>query len=306
MTNSVAGANRHVLSAIIAAISLSLISTVTQAETVELRFGTYTREKPTTIIRSHRPIMNVLQKLLARRLGVPVEISIQVSRSYKDGAKSLIDGRVDFARFGAASYVLTKDAAPKISLLGADSVGGEAQFYGVIAVAPDSAVVTISDLRGRTFAFGSKRSTIGRYLSQRHLVQHGIQAQDLKSFDYLGRHDVVGTAVSSGRYDAGALKEGTFEKLVKKGHKLRALARFPNVTHAWIARPKLDGELRKALAAALLSVTDNQALKAFGRDGFLNVADSDYDIIRQAISNNDRFFSNTDAVTTTSAPADRH
>ncbi len=201
--------------------------------------------------------------------------------------------------------MLTKDAAPKISLLGADSVGGEAQFYGVIAVPRDSTVVTMSDLRGRAFAFGSKRSTIGRYLSQLYLVQHGIQAQSLKSFAYLGRHDVVGTAVSSGRYDAGALKEGTFKKLVNKGHKLRALARFPNVTHAWIARPNLDGNLRMALAAALLSITDKQALKAFGRDGFLKISDSDYDIIRQAITNNDRFFSNSDAVTTTSAPASR-
>ncbi len=102
MTNYVAGANRQVLNAIIAAFSLSLISTVTQAETVNLRFGTYTREKPTTIIRSHRPIMNELQKSLTRRLGVPVKISIQVSSNYKDGAKSLMDGRVDFARFGPA------------------------------------------------------------------------------------------------------------------------------------------------------------------------------------------------------------
>ena len=247
--------------------------------------------------------MNVLQEYLTQHLGVPVEISIQVSSNYEDGPKSVIDGRVDFVRFGPASYVLTKDAEPNVALLAADSVGGKAQFYGIIAVPENSNIVSISRLRGRTFAFGDERSTIGRYLSQLYLFQHGIRAQDLGGFAYLGRHDIVGTAVSNGQYDAGALKEGTFKKLVKKGHKLRALARFPNVTHAWVARPNLDDNLRQALSAALLAITDKQALEAFGRDGFLDVSDSDYDIIRQAISNNDQFFSSTDAMANTSATA---
>ncbi len=302
-TSAIMGTNRQVLNAITVAISLSLVSTAAQAETMLLRFGTYTRDKATTIVRSHRPIMNLLQESLTRRLGMPVKISIQVSRNYEEGARSLIEGRVDFSRFGPASYVLTKDAAPGISLLGADSKKGRTQFYGVIALPQNSTIASISDLRGRTFAFGSERSTIGRYLSQLLLIEHGIRAQDLKRFAYLGRHDRVGTAVSKRQYDAGALKEGTFKKLIKKGHKIRVLARFPNVTHAWIARPNLDSKLRQTLQAALFAITDKQALKALGRDGILAVSDSDYDVIRRAISTNDQFFSNADELTTTSAPA---
>lgn len=77
--------------------------------------------------------------------------------------------------------------------------------------------VPFSQLRGQTFAFGDERSTIGRYLSQLLLVQHGIRADELLSYEYLGRHDRVGTAVGAGQFDAGALKESTFRKLKKKG-----------------------------------------------------------------------------------------
>ena len=41
---------------------------------------------------------------------------------------------------------------------------------------------TVEDLRGRTFAFGDRNSTIGRYLSQLHLMEHGIRAPDLAGY----------------------------------------------------------------------------------------------------------------------------
>jgi len=66
-------------------------------------------------------------------------------------------------------------------------------------------------------------------------MKANVFAKDLASYDYLGRHDKVGAAVAAGKYEAGALKESTFKKQIKKGKPLRELARFPNVTKLWIA-----------------------------------------------------------------------
>ena len=163
-------------------------------------------------------------------------------------------------------------------------------FYGVICIAQDSDVEDVRDLRGRSFAFGNERSTIGRYLSQRHLLKNGITASDLGRYEYLGRHDKVGTAVGLGQFDAGALKETTFKKLVAKGVSIRALATFPNVTKPWIAREGLPTRIRDAIRASLLAMDDEIVLKALKKDGFLQGNDSDYSPIREAMEENVAFF----------------
>ncbi|MES9870466.1 MAG: PhnD/SsuA/transferrin family substrate-binding protein, partial [Sedimenticola sp.] len=107
---------------------------------------------------------------------------------------------------------------------------------------------------------------------------------------YLGRHDKVGHAVGSMQYHAGALKESTFKKLVKKGVPIRALATFPNVTKPWVARAGLDKKIKEALSESLLSMDDPEALSALGKDGFVSGDDDDYAIIRSAMSENTLFF----------------
>ena len=153
-------------------------------------------------------------------------------------------------------------------------------------------IETLADLKGKTFAFGDKRSTIGRYLAQLHLLRHDVKAHDLAHSEYLGRHDAVGAAVGAGRFDAGALKESTFKKLVADGVPIRAIARFPNVTKPWIARGGLPDEVRDLLREALLSVDDPKAMTAPKKDRFVEGSDEDYAFIREAMVSNHLFFRN--------------
>lgn len=123
-----------------------------------------------------------------------------------------------------------------------------------------------------------------------YLAQHGVLASDLEHYDYLGRHDKVGHRVGAGQFDAGALKEGTFKRLVKQGVPIPTIAQFPNVTKPWIARFGLDDALFQALRQSLLSLDDSKALRALRKDGFLPGDDADYAGIRLAIEGNGRFF----------------
>ena len=255
-----------------------------------LNFGAYVSDKPITVVRQFRPVLKALETALADRLGEKVTINLQVARTYEEGLKNLVDGKVDFARFGPASYILAKQANPGLSLLVMESVKGEKTFKGIICVATNSPVQSVTQLKGLSFAFGNESSTIGRYLSQRYLLQNGIAASDLKSFEYLGRHDAVGAAVGLGRFDAGALKEGTFKKLVAKGVAIRAIASFPNVTKPWIARSGLAKRVFEAIKESLIAMKDKKALKALRKDGFLNGSDSDYQPVRLAMEGNDAFF----------------
>lgn len=256
---------------------------------IKLVFGTYTADKPTDTVRKLKPVLKFLEKTLSQKLGEPVHISTQISKDYEKGISQLVNGKVDFARFGPASYVLAKGRSADVEILAMEAVKGKKTFHGIICVQIDSPIQNLSELVGKTFAFGNELSTIGRYLAQSQLLDAGINADQLKRYDYLGRHDRVGTAVGNRTFDAGALKLSTFNKLKKKNVAIREIYRFKNVTKPWIARAGLKPNISAALKLALLSLDDPDLLRTIKKSGFLGGTDVDYDVIRKAMKKSEQF-----------------
>ncbi len=257
---------------------------------MKLAFGVYASDKPTTVVKQFRPVLNALEGELGRVLGKKVKIKMTVAGSYEAGIKNLVEGKVDFARLGPVSYIRAKEREPKLKILVMESREGKKEFEGIICVAENSTIRRLEQLKGKTFAFGDELSTIGRYLAQEYLLEHGIKEGDLEAYQYLGRHDKVGMAVAGGQFDAGALKESTFEKMVGKGLPLRRLASFKNVTKPWIASGSMPGDVFGKLRGCLLDMKDTAALKALKKNGFLLGTDADYDGIRKAVHRNPAFF----------------
>ena len=273
----------------LAFLAAVMIGKSAQAE-VTLNFGVYATDSRGDVEKQFRPALAALEKDLTKRLGETVTINLTISPTYEGGLDDLVQGRVDFTRLGPASYVLGKDRQPGLSILAMERKNGAKTFNGIICVATDSDIESVAQLRDKSFAFGNDQSTIGRYLSQLYMVENGIHAADLSRYDYLGRHDKVGIAVGRGEFDAGALKQSTFNKLVKKGVPIRVLVTFPNVTKPWVAKAGMDSRIETALQAALLEMSDAKALKALKVDGLLPGSDEDYAVIRESIKENGRFF----------------
>lgn len=276
----------------IAAAALSA-ALVVQAPTaiadVTLVFGAYNSDKPSAMVEQLRPTLDLLAKTAAEEMGEPVHVRLQITRGYEDGVDMIVNGTVDIMRLGAASYVAAKEQDAGIGILAMEKIRGRKEFKGIIAVHRDSKFSRMGELKGRSFAFGAKDSTIGRYLSQLELMQSGVFARDLARFEYLGRHDAVGAAVGAGLFDAGALEETMFDKMVSEGTPIRALHSFPNVTKAWVVRPGMDPRVGAGLTRALLRIDDPNALRALRFDGFLAGNDSDYAVTRKAIGENSKF-----------------
>lgn len=278
-----------VLSVIALLLCCSSLS-VSAGQTVSLSFGLYASDKPTSLVKKFRPILNKLEQELSRELQQDVKIKLSIAKTYQAGIDNLVQGKVDFVRFGPASYVIAKRKNPAITLLAMETKKGKKHFNGVIATHDTSSIRSVRDLRQKRFAFGSKHSTIGRYLSQQYLLQHGIRAKDLTAFDYLGRHDKVGYAIALKKFDAGALKESTFKKLVKKGQPLRAIASFRNVTKPWVVRSGIERKTVDALQKALLQLKDKKILAGIKKDGFVRASHSDYEGVNKAIMDNKKFY----------------
>jgi len=248
-----------------------------------LSFGIYTADKPTEVFKQFRPILDQAEKALSKALGQTVRVEIDITPSYEEGRRKLIEGEVDFARFGPASYVLAKKANPEIQILALELKKGKKRFKGVICVRKDSPIQAIEDLRGKRFAFGDPTSTIGRYLSQKLLLDHGIDAKALAEYRYFGRHDKVATEVLYEGFDAGALKESTFKKYQNEGAGLRKLVDFDNITKPWLARAGLEPKIVEAMRQFLVHFKDPEALKKLKASGFALAEDSEFDFIREAM-----------------------
>ncbi len=249
---------------------------------LQLSFGLYQSDKATVMYRKFIPMLEAVQEDLGVRLEREVDVELRIFRSYEEGINALVNGQVDFVRFGPASYVLAKKRNAGLSLLAMEQKKGKTRFQGLIIARKDSGIQSLSDLHGKSFAFGDANSTIGRYLAQEQLVGANVFAEDLSRYEYLGRHDTVVRAVQLGDFVAGSVKESTFGKMNHDGQ-LVVVKSFQNVTKPWIARKGLSQDVRSALSDTLCELRNAEALSAFGVDRFVSSQDRDYDFVRKGM-----------------------
>jgi phosphonate transport system substrate-binding protein len=163
---------------------------------------------------------------------------------------------------------------------------GSKRFKGMIVVRKDSDIKELSDLKGCKIAFVDENSTIGYHFFRAEMADAGIHEDDLAGSNYLGSHTKVAEAVVAGDYDAGAVKESTYDEY--KEH-LRVIKEFDNVTKPLIAREGLPQEVISALKSALLGLKDREVLKESKISGFAETSDSEYDFVRRRMKEAESF-----------------
>lgn len=278
----------------ITAILLALVSfPSTNEQPLKLDFGVYPSDRATVMYRMMTPVLEAIQDPLEQLLGIPVDIHLTIFEDYDAGIEALAEGEVDFVRFGPASYILAEQRNKGVTLLAMELRKGITRFNGFIIARADSRIQKIEDLASRSFAFGDQNSTIGCFLAQAEMVDAGITAEHLSSYDFLGRHDLVANAVISGSHDAGALKESTYRKLCDP-KKIVVIKAFENVTKPWVARAGLSDPVQQAITKALLSIDDPEVLKEIGCSGFTTAVPKDYDSVRKGMEKSTSFEPETD------------
>ncbi|MFK5983830.1 MAG: PhnD/SsuA/transferrin family substrate-binding protein [Pseudomonadota bacterium] len=257
---------------------------------ISLKFGLYSSDKASDMVRKFRPVLNFLELKLTELLGDTVVIRIKVASSYGKGIDNLVNGKVDFARFGPASYILSKQRNQKIKIIVIEKNKKVKKISGAIVTQINSKINSLGDLTGKSFAFGNKDSTTGRYFSQYRLYENGIKANKLSKYNYLGRHDRVAAAVFSGQYDAGSFKISTLNKFLKKGRKFKILTTFPTIYKPWLAKEQLDEKTFNAMQLALIHLKNKQILSKLEHAGFALGSESDFKHVKQVIEKNHLFF----------------
>ncbi len=218
-----------------------------------LRISAIPDEAPTELQRKFKP----LGDYLAKETGMKVQFTPVTD--YAAVVEALATKKIDMAWLGGFTYVQTKirtngTANPIIQRV------EDEKFTSVFIVPADSSLKTLSELKGKTIAFGSPSSTSGHLMPRYFLMQAGVNPdKDFKNIAFSGAHDATVAFVASGKADVGALNASVWTKLneTKNPNALKSKVLSttpPYFDYNWTVRGDLDPVTVKKITDAFLKL----------------------------------------------------
>jgi phosphate/phosphite/phosphonate ABC transporter binding protein len=153
-------------------------------------------------------------------------VKLIVPTNYAATVEAVGNGSVDLAHFGGLAYLKAAERYQAAALVQRTD---DRAFHSLfITSSPD--VKTLSDLRGKSFAFGDVLSTSGHLIPAKELLAAKIDPETDIQARFSGNHTNTAVAVNAGQVVAGALDETVYHKLA-----------FENVVHRFDTRGVLAG-----------------------------------------------------------------
>ncbi len=243
-----------------------------------LYFGAITTVRPEIVKKHFQPLLDYLGKNLNKK------VVFATGLDYDDTIDKFVNGTFDMGYIGPSPYVLaTRKNKNALKLIAGIETNNEPYFYAIIVARKDSNITKLEDLKGKRFAFGSRRSTLSFYLPFYMLEKKGV-IDKLKYYDILGRHDIVAKNVIMGNYDAGGIKESVANKYQK--YLKRVAVSEPIVDFAIVVHSSMNSHLATKIQQLLFSLKDKKILNSIkkGMTGFGPRKDSDYDKLREIMN----------------------
>lgn len=227
------------------------------------------------------PIQNYLKQYMGR------DVKLVTLSSYSATLDSLSSGSVDFASLGAVTYVRGRARMGLVPLVQRES---DQQFHSLIIANTSKPIYSLSDLKGKQFAYGDINSTSGHVIPYLEMKRAGINPDADFQFRYSGEHSATVKLVEMGMVDAGAVDESVFNAMIKDGRADRARLRVihtsqPFVDYVYVARRGISDSDREKFAAALLALKEgknDEVLKLLRASKFVKANDGEYAAIREA------------------------
>ncbi|MGD9718320.1 MAG: phosphate/phosphite/phosphonate ABC transporter substrate-binding protein [Sulfurimonadaceae bacterium] len=217
---------------------------------------------------------------LEAKTGLKVHLS--AGYDYQDAIDKIADETFDIAFLGPVPYIKAKEKNPALEIVATLNNAHSEDFESVIFVKKDSPLTSLQELKGKTFAFGSKYSTLSYYVPMFLLKQEHVDTA-LKRFDFLGRHDRVAQYVIMGKYDAGSIKNSVARKYAPYIRVIKRSKQYENFL--FVASSHLDRGLLEKIRHAILSLEAKEILQGFDNkaSGFTLKEDKDYDALRKLV-----------------------
>jgi phosphonate transport system substrate-binding protein len=251
-----------------------------KAEKPIVYFGVIPRYNPMIMYRSYQPLMDYLTE------NTPYRFELKLSRDYSDAVRMLKEGETQVTSLGDVTFVEAQQGFGAIPILRPLNEKGEPFYTSIIIVREDSPIRTVTDLKGKSFAFSSHHSTSGNLIPRYYLFRRDVSLFDFESYINLDSHDAVAKAVLKGKVDAGAVKDVVAYRHKEYGLRYLAVSEpIPSVPIVVCrdASPEFVAHIKKALLAINPSdPVQRERMKNWDpefRYGFVEASATDYDSI---------------------------
>lgn len=201
-----------------------------------------------------------------------IHFDIRAGASYAAVVEGMCNDQADIAWYGAVTFGQANDLCG-VDLLAVDVKKGDASYYSGIFVAKDSGIEKISDLKGKSVAFGSPNSTSSFNFPVAMLIAGDVDpVKDLSKVIIAGSHSASLAALAEGKVDAAAASYNSFGKSVKKGAidpaKFKPLAKSQPIPNPPLAMNKglsdaLKANIRKAFSEIHTKI-DPSKIRGYG------------------------------------------
>jgi phosphonate transport system substrate-binding protein len=278
-------AKRFIFAATMASLTLLAVGcSHTQTDTrPSLRLSMIPTTDPGKIIRDSQPFIAYLEKQTGSR------VELTVPTNYAAVVEAVASDRVEIAYFGGFTFVQASTRAGAMPLVQRER---DQNFHSLFITQPKSAIRSLKDLRGHSFAFGDVNSTSGHLMPAYFMQQQGVDHAVIDKAIYTGGHDATALAVANGKVDAGAMDEQVYARMIKDGKLSESQVRIfyttpPFFDYVWAQRKGLDPAIAKSFSDAMLGLDagnpeQKTILDLLGATKYIKAENSSYDPLRQA------------------------
>lgn len=241
-----------------------------------------------------------LEKMLSKRLGIPVHVSM--STDYNTVVEAMKSKKVDVGFLPPDGYVLAhKQGAADLLLqaerYGVKQPGGKAtnqlvkSYRAEILVKKGSKIKNWKDLKGKSISVQNPTSSAGYVFPVAELKQKGLDVIKSCKLVTVTGHDQAVLNVLNGDTDAAFVFEDARNIVKKDNPKIMSQVvpiyftkPIPNDTISVI--PSMSKSFRKKLAKAFISVAKSKEGKkviesVYSHEGYAYAKDSDFNVIRK-------------------------
>ena len=274
-----------ILGSVFVAALLVLVGCRTQdgSRSKTLRVSMIPTTDPGKVVRESQPLVEYLQ----RETGSKIDLTVPTN--YAAVVEAIANDQVDIAYLGGFTYVQSSKRSGVVPLVQRER---DREFHSLFITHKDSGINSLSDLKGRRFAFGDVNSTSGHLMPEYYMRQAGVDPEVISKAIYSGGHDATALAVANKKVDAGALDETVYQKMVADGKLDGTQVKVfyttpPFFDYIWVARKSLDSQVAESFSSAMLKLDSNDAtqkpiLALLNATKYVKAEDGNYDKLRQA------------------------
>jgi serine/threonine protein kinase len=256
------------------------------------------------------PLLEHVENRMSALTQTPTRIDLRLYKTQSHAVTDLLASTVDFLQMSAPEYLRAKMKAPGIQALvlftPSSGPGALRSESAVLFTRADTGIKAVSDLRGRSFLFGTADSTL-TFWAKAHLVEAGIHARDLAKYRYIDSNvdwlQSAGSptnapglgnpfspmtpveAVIDRVYDAAVVTEERFQQVAAE-NKLILLKRFPDTSSLLVGQSKLPAPATASFQQAMITLKDSHILQTFpgAPSSFALCSDKDLSGIRDKLT----------------------